>query len=34
MSLGAIIGMVSILTVVVGGFIYFLFRVIKSEKKQ
>jgi hypothetical protein len=34
MSVGAIIGMISILTVVVGGFIYFLFLAIKREKKQ
>lgn len=32
MSTGAIISMVVILTIVVGGFIYFLTRAIKKEK--
>lgn len=33
MSTGAIISMIIILTVVVGGFLYFLTRAIKKERK-
>ncbi|WP_420575215.1 MetS family NSS transporter small subunit [Ekhidna sp.] len=32
MSTGAIISMIVILTVVIGGFIYFLTRAIKKER--
>ena len=32
MSTGAIISMIVILTIVVGGFIYFLTKAIKKEK--
>ncbi|WP_425391162.1 MetS family NSS transporter small subunit [Ekhidna sp.] len=33
MSTGAIVSMIIILTVVVGGFLYFLTRAIKKERK-
>ncbi len=32
MSTGAIISMIVILTIIVGGFIYFLTRAIKKER--
>ncbi|NQZ75078.1 MAG: MetS family NSS transporter small subunit [Ekhidna sp.] len=34
MSLSAIVSMIIILSIVVGGFVYFLTRAIKKEKSQ
>lgn len=34
MSIGAIISMIIILTIVVGGFVYFLSKAIKKERNS
>ena len=34
MSIGAIISMIIILTIVVGGFVYFLSKAIKKERSS
>lgn len=34
MSAGAIISMVIILTIIVGGFVFFLYKAIKNEKLE
>ena len=34
MSIGTILSMIVILTIVVGGFIYFLTKAIKKEKRN